>query len=448
MKHALYSNRVILPEGEFPATIFIDDERISGVQKGLVEQNGYTLENFGNDVIMPGIIDSHVHINEPGRTEWEGFDSGTKSAVAGGITTLIDMPLNSSPVTTSVEDFQLKLEAARSQIYANCGFWGGFVPDSLENLEQLSRGGVLGIKIFLCHSGIDDFPNVTENDLRNALPILHKNGMSLLVHCELITEHKDEDLINESPLSYNAYLNSRPRIWEDEAIALIIMLCGEYNVPCHIVHLSSSDSLSQIREAKERGLQLTVETCPHYLVFNAEDISDGSTEYKCAPPIREKKNNDQLWKALKEGLIDFIVTDHSPAPPELKELDSGNFGKAWGGIAGLQFSLPAVWTRAYKEGFSVKEISDLMSFNVAKFLKIDGERGRIAKGFFADLVVWSPEESFVVNELNIYHKHKVTPYLNNRLKGVVKKTYVSGFSVFDNGKFDERKKGKIILKNF
>ncbi len=446
MKSALYSKRVVLKEEIKEATIFIDGDKISAIENGLINRSGYLIENCGNDVIMPGLIDSHVHINEPGRTDWEGFDSATKSAAAGGITTLIDMPLNSSPVTNSVEAFELKLEAARYKIHTNCGFWGGFVPDSLAEVKELLKSGVMGIKVFLCHSGIDDFPNVTEEDLRRALPILKEADLPLLVHCELESDHPHQVFLKESPYSYYAYLKSRPARWEDEAISLIIRLCREYDVRCHIVHLSSEKSLKQIREARKSGLPLTVETCPHYLVFNAEDINDESTEYKCAPPIRGKKNNKALWQAVRDGLIDFIVTDHSPAPPELKEIESGNFDKAWGGIASLQLSLPAVWTRAQKEGLGIKKLSELMCSNVAQFLRIDKERGQIEKGYYADIVVWSPEELFVVKEHDLHHKHKVTPYLDSELKGVVRKTYVSGYKVFDNGDFGEKPRGKIMLK--
>ena len=446
MKTAIYSKRVVLEDEVKEATIFMEGEKISGIETGFRNKSGYEVEDFGHYVIMPGLIDSHVHINEPGRTDWEGFDTATRAALAGGITTLIDMPLNSSPVTTSVNAFEVKLASAESKIHANCGFWGGFVPNCYGELESLCGSGIQGIKVFLCHSGIDDFPNVTEKDLRKALPVLKRAGLPLQVHSELETVHADQKYLDETPSSYSAYLKSRPKYWEDDAISLVIKLCREYDVRCHIVHLSSSHSLKQIKEARDSGLPLTVETCPHYLVFDAESIGNGSTEYKCAPPIREKDNNNELWGAVKDGLIDFIVTDHSPAPPELKELDSGDFKKAWGGIASLQLSLPAVWTRAEKEGIHISKIANLMSGNVAEFLGIDDERGKISPGFFADFVVWSPEEAFEVKQEILHHRHKVTPYLDMKLKGVVKATYLSGVKAFDNGHFRELNRGKIILR--
>ena len=447
MRKSLYSPRVVLPDGIKEATIFIDNDRISKVELGKVIDNEYAFVDCGNDVIMPGLIDSHVHINEPGRTEWEGFDSATRAAAAGGITTLIDMPLNSSPVTTSAKAFKKKLTVAKSSLHVNCGFWGGLVPDSRGDLEALLKSGVLGIKVFLCHSGIEEFPNVNESDLRKALPIIKKANIPLLVHCELESDNSFEDLLKESPTSYGAYVKSRPKLWEDNAISLIIDLCRAFNVHCHIVHLSSANSLYQIDQAKNRGLPLTVETCPHYLFFESEKIPDGATEYKCAPPIRDKNNNDLLWKAVNDKLIDFIVTDHSPAPPQLKELDSGNFQKAWGGIAGLQLSLPVVWTKGKEKRLSIENICQLMSTNVANFLKMDHERGKIAKGYMADLVVWNPEEVFVVDKKNLHHRHKITPYMKCKLLGVVKKSFVSGHEVFDEGEFTELNKGQIILRD-
>ncbi|MBL4624367.1 MAG: allantoinase AllB [Flavobacteriales bacterium] len=367
MSISIYSKRVLLPGGLTEATVFIDNGKISAIEKGKIEKDGYQLDDCGSSVIMPGLIDSHVHINEPGRTEWEGFNTATQAAAAGGITTLVDMPLNSSPVSINGKAFRQKLDASNGKLHVNCGFWGGLVPENIDDLDELLNAGVLGIKAFLTHSGIDEFPNVTEADLRKAIPILKKHDALLLVHCELDSPHADQQLLENSPTSYKAYLASRPKEWEDKAIALMIKLCEEYKVRTHIVHLSSANSIEQLKTAKAKGLPISVETCTHYLYFNAEDIRDGATEYKCAPPIREKENNEQLWQALKDGLIEFVVTDHSPAPPELKELESGNFKKAWGGIAGLQFSLPAFWTQAKERNFSIENVADLMSLNVAKF---------------------------------------------------------------------------------
>lgn len=435
-KIALHSRRVLIKTDLVEATIFIEKGKITDIRNGLVDNTpDFHFESMGNAVIMPGLIDSHVHINEPGRTEWEGFDTATQSAAASGITTLIEMPLNSSPVTTNTKAFEQKIEATKSKLHVNCGFWGGVIPDNIDELQDLLQSGVWGIKAFLTHSGIDDFPNVTETDLRKALPILKKNDATLLVHCELDAPHEDLILLENAPNNYQAYLKSRPRIWEDNAIALMIKLCEEFDTKIHIVHLSSSNSISPLKEAKSRGLPISVETCPQYLFFEAENIPNGATQFKCAPPIREKENNEKLWQAVKDGLIDFIVTDHSPAPPEIKELESGNFKKAWGGIAGLQFSLPAVWTKAKERGFSISDISKLMSGNIAKFLNLQHKKGKIALGFDADLVIWEPEISFMVKKENILHRHKITPYEGLELFGVVKRTYVAGNKVFEDGNF-------------
>ncbi len=445
-RFALHSQRVVLPEGSCPATVFVDDGIISKVVRGSFEQTGYTRIDFGNDVIMPGLIDSHVHINEPGRTHWEGFETATKAAAAGGISTLIDMPLNSTPVTTSADAFRLKLEAAKNNCFVNCGFWGGVIPDNVETLEKVLEGGVFGIKAFLTHSGIDDFPNVTEADLIKAMPALQKYDRPLLVHCELDSPHIGQEELRRDPENYLAYLASRTRSWEDEAIALMIDLCERYEVRTHIVHLSSSDSIPQIKVARDKGLRLTVETCPHYLYFNAEQIENGNTLFKCAPPIRESENNIKLWEAINTGLIDFIVTDHSPAPPEMKEIESGNFQKAWGGIAGLQFSLPVVWTSGRQMGLDINRLNELMSSRIAEFLGLETSKGKIAEGFDADITIWNPEEKFIVTEESILFRHAISPYVGEELYGVVRACMVGGEWVFD-GDLHGGPKGNILLKN-
>jgi allantoinase len=394
---------------------------------------------------MPGLIDSHVHINEPGRTDWEGFESATYSAAAGGITTLIDMPLNSSPVTTTKDALETKIRASEGKLFVNCGFWGGITPESIQYLDKLLSAGVMGIKAFLTHSGIDEFPNVSEIDLRKAMPILKKHDAQLLVHCELEGKLSSPSVLHQEPSSYAAYLASRPKEWEDNAIKLLIQLCEEFRVKTHIVHLSSSNSIQQIQNAKEIGLPLTVETCPHYIVFNAEEIPDGETQYKCAPPIREKVNNELLWNAIEDGLIDFIVTDHSPAPPAIRELTSRNLLTAWGGIASLQFSLSAFWTEARKRNFTIEDISKLMSANVAKFLQLSTKKGSISIGYDADITIWNPESSYVVDAKNIFHKHAITPYLNQELYGIVIKTYVGGTVAFDPT-LNQPPNGQLILK--
>jgi len=458
---AIISNRTITPDGIKKAAVLIKDGLIADVLPAL-PQGDFPVTDVGDKVLMPGVIDPHVHINEPGRTDWEGFETATKAAIAGGITTLVDMPLNSTPVTTTVKAFDEKINATEGQLHTNCGFWGGVVPGNEKEIEPLIEKGVLGFKAFLIHSGIDDFPNVAEDDMRKIMPIIAKHGLPLLVHCELSSLLQINALLHfPSPRGegtrrvdeagvggevYQNYLNSRPAIWEDDAISLIIRLCEEFNCRVHIVHLSSADSTEQISKAKVRGLPLTVETAQHYLYFNAEDIGDGQTQFKCAPPIREKENNEKLWQALKEGIIDFVATDHSPAPPLMKELTSGDFMKAWGGISSIQFALPVLWTAAKKQNCSWNDVAKWLCEKPAILPGLQKIKGRIQKGNDADLVVWDPEKNFTLSENMIHHKHKMTPYLNEELFGVVEQTYLNGKIVFDNGSFTCLNSGHIILR--
>lgn len=440
---AFLSKRVVLPGGIKEAAVIVDDGIITVILPALHSREGIEVIDLGNKILMPGVIDPHVHINEPGRTDWEGFDTATKAAVAGGLTTLVDMPLNSAPVTTNVEALDEKVKAALNKLNTNVGFWGGIVPGNTKDIEPLIEKGVLGFKAFLTHSGIDDFPNATEEDLRKAMPIIAKHNLPLLVHCEL-TDNEERSTANVQ--SYNNYLNTRPKKWEDAAIAMMIRLCEAFNCHVHIVHLSSADSLEQIAKAKQKGLPLTVETGQHYLFFNAEDIKDGQTQFKCAPPIREKENNDKLWQALKNGLIDLVATDHSPATPSLKEIESGNFMTAWGGIASLQFALPVLWTAAKKRNCTFSDMAKWLCENPAKLIGKGGSKGKIAKDYDADLIVVDDERSFAVVEDIIHHKHKVTPYLSEKLYGVVEQTYLSGEKVFDNAVITGNK-GKIIYND-
>ena len=438
---AIKSTRIITPDGEKNGVVIIKDGLIIDVA-GSLDSDDERVIDVHDKIVMPGVIDPHVHINEPGRTEWEGFNTATKAALAGGITTLVDMPLNSSPVTTTANAFDKKLAAAKPQLHTNCGFWGGVIPGNENEIEALIEKGVLGFKAFLTHSGIDEFPNVTEDDLRKVMPIIAKYNLPLLVHCEL-TDNRQPATGNR--ISYQNYLNSRPRKWVDDAIALMIRLCEEYNCRTHIVHLSSSNSIEQIKNAKQKGLPLTVETGQHYLYFTDEEIKDGQTQFKCAPPIREKENNEKLWQALKDGIIDFVATDHSPATLALKELQSGDFIKAWGGIASIQFALPALWTAAREKKCSLSDITKWLSENPAKLIGKQNSKGKIAKGYDADIIVWDEKKSFLVTEDIIQHKHKVTPYINEELFGVVTQTYLSGENVFDNG-IMHLNKGKLILR--
>ncbi|MEO7766115.1 MAG: allantoinase AllB, partial [Ferruginibacter sp.] len=424
------------------AFVSIEEGVITEVSDNMPNNKDYQLIEAGNGLLMPGVIDPHVHINEPGRTNWEGFETATRAAIAGGITTVVDMPLNSSPVTTTPVAFEKKLAATHGRLHTNVGFWGGVVPRNEDEIERLIDEGVLGFKAFLTHSGIHEFPNVSEGDLRKAMPVIAKHGLPLLVHCEL-TDNLQRT--HGKVRSYSNYLLTRPKKWEDEAIALMITLCEEFNCRVHIVHLSSADSIEQIRLAKQKGLPLTVETGQHYLYFNAEDIEDGQTQFKCAPPIREKENNEALWEALKTGIIDFVATDHSPATPDLKELQSGNFINAWGGIASLQFALPVLWTLAKKRGCTFNDVVKWLCENPAKLIGKQGSKGSIAAGFDADLVILNEEELFTVTESSIHHKHKITPYLNEQLFGVVSKTFILGKLVYHNGAFVQMDAGEILL---
>ena len=440
---ALHSRRVVFPDGIKEAVVILNEGIIEDILMEIPATHSFEVIELEDKILMPGVIDPHVHINEPGRAEWEGFDSATRACIAGGITTVVDMPLNSSPVTVNAEYFDEKLQATKNKLHTNVGFWGGLVPGNENELEGLIEKGVLGLKAFLAHSGIDDFPNVTEEDLRKAMPIIAKHHLPLLVHCELT----DTELRATGDVqSYQNYLQSRPKKWEDDAVALMIRLCEEFNCRVHIVHLSSADSLGQIEKAKQKGLPLTVETGQHYLYFNAEDIKDGQTQFKCAPPIREKENNEKLWQALKNGWIDLVATDHSPATPQLKEIESGDFMKAWGGIASIQFALPALWTSAKKRDCTFNDIVKWLCENPAKLIGKENSKGKIAKGFDADLAVVDDERSFVVTEAGIHHRHKVSPYLNETLYGVVEQTYLAGEEVFEHGKFIKLNKGKVLIK--
>jgi len=426
-----------------PALILMDNGLITDIldHGAVVNCEVY---DAGDKIVMAGIIDPHVHINEPGRTDWEGFNTATKAAIAGGLTTLVDMPLNSAPVTTTADAFGLKLAAAKGQLHTNVGFWGGVVPGNTKEIKKLIKKGVLGFKAFLTHSGIDDFPNATEADLRKAMPIIARHKLPLLVHCELTDDFK---LVNQDPKSYPEYLASRPKYWEDNAINLMIRLCEKYKCRVHIVHLSSANSIEAIAKAKQNGLPLTVETGQHYLYFNAEEIRNGKTQFKCAPPIRQKANNDQLWEALKDGTIDFVATDHSPAPPDLKQMQTGDFTKAWGGISSLQFALPVLWTAARQRGCTPQDMAKWLSEGPAKLIGKTEHKGKIAIGYDADLVIWDPDKSFKLTKGMIEHKHKVTPYLDETLFGVVEQTYLGGEKVFDKGIFTKLNAGKTILGN-
>lgn len=427
---AIRSSRVVTPTGERSAAIIIEDGLIAEVTDHHELPDNMDVIDFGDSVISPGIVDAHVHINEPGRTDWEGFETATAAAAAGGVTTLIDMPLNSSPVTTTLAALQEKRSAAKGKCRVDVGFYGGVVPGNESDLKPLINAGVFGLKAFMCDSGLDEFPASGEAELRSALLALKESGVPLLVHAEIIgdaPEPKNERSLKE-------FVQSRPGQFEVDAIELMIGLCKESKTPVHIVHLATKLALPQIRAAKSSGLPITVETCPHYLHFCADEIEDGATSFKCTPPIRDKANRDELIAAVQNGLIETIGSDHSPCPPDIKQLETGNLSKAWGGIASLQLSLSIMATLARQQSWSLGLLSERLSQRPAEIFGLGNSKGRIEKGYDADLVVWDPESKFTARGSELYHRHDVTPYEGGELYGVVNQTFVRGNLVYDSGR--------------
>lgn len=450
------SRRVVTPAGVRPAAIHIRDEKVVAVAAFDEVPAGAQLYDAGERAVLPGLVDTHVHINEPGRTNWEGFETATRAAAAGGVTTLIEMPLNSIPATTTLAAFQAKLEAAAGKCSVDVGFWGGVVPGNAGELAGLFDAGVFGFKCFLVPSGVSEFEPVTEADLHQAMPELARLGTALLAHSELPGPIEEalrrppsaalRSATEAPPTKYAAWWASRPREAEDEAIALLLRLSREFGARIHIVHLSSASALPALRAARRDGVQVSVETCPHYLNFAAEEIPDRSTEFKCAPPIRERENRERLWAALGDGAIDFIATDHSPAPPEMKCTESGDFMKAWGGIASLQLSLPAVWTAARGHGFGLERLAEWLCRAPARLAGLEGRKGAVAVGYDADLVVWEPEASFRVDPARLHHRHKLTPYAGRELEGVVRATFLRGELIYEDGEFPATGRGKILRR--
>jgi allantoinase len=413
-----------------PASIHVRGEKIIAVRDfdDLVD-NCEVVEAGDDTVVMPGLVDTHVHINSPGRTEWEGFRTATRAAAAGGVTTLIDMPLNSIPPTTTLAGFKAKLDTAKDDCFVDVGFWGGVVPGNTPELARMLAAGVVGFKCFLVPSGVDEFPHVTEDDLRLAMPELSRLGAMLIVHAELPGPMKATD-----DTDYDAFLRSRPRAAENEAIELMIRLSREFGARVHIVHLSSSDALPLLREAQAAGVKVTAETCPHYLHFAAETIPPGATEFKCCPPIREGENREKLWQGLVDGTIDLIVSDHSPCPASMKVRETGDFMAAWGGIASLQLRLPVTWTEARRRGFSLRELTNWLCANPARQVSLESRKGTLAPGCDADIVIWNPNREFVVDGAHLEHRHKLTPYNGEPLIGVVEKTFLRGKKIYDSHK--------------
>lgn len=440
----IYSKRCFLVNFFTEATLLVKNNKINNVYKGYHKIKNIPFLNYENLIVMPGIIDAHVHINEPGRENWEGFDTATKAAAIGGVTTVIEMPLNASPVTTDVKNFKLKQEASKGKLHVNCGFYGGIIPSNKNDIENLIKAGVFGIKGFLTHSGIDEFPNVSKTDLEAIAPILKQYNSPLLLHCEL-TDDEVPEVTN--PKSYQAYLESRPQHWETNAIDLALDIQKRFDIKVHIVHLSASRGIERIKQRKQETNKLTVETCPQYLFFNADNIPDASPVFKCAPPIRERANNNELWEFLLNDGFDFLASDHSPAPPHRKQLESGDFFKAWGGISGLQFTLPILFSEGKKRGLQTEKLIPLLTKKPAEFLGIDYKKGALISGFDADITVWDDSKEFRISEDSIQHKHKATPYLDEKVFGKVIHTFVNGVQVVENSKLKTLQQGQLLLKN-
>lgn len=429
------SRRVVLPEGERAAAVVVHGGRIVGIVPEGDAPAAVESVDTGDACLMPGLVDTHVHVNEPGRAEWEGFASATRAAAAGGITTVVDMPLNSTPATTTLPALRAKHDAAAAACIVDVGFWGGVVPGNAGELEGLAAAGVLGFKCFLVPSGVDDFPYVGERDLRDAMTVMARLGLPLLVHAELpgpIAAATDA-VRDGDPRRHATWLASRPPPAEVEAIRLVLGLCAATGCRVHIVHLSATDALPDLRSARARGLPVTVETCPHYLVFTAEAIADGATEYKCAPPIRGCAHRERLWEALQANDIDLVASDHSPCPPSLKRLESGNLMAAWGGIASLQIALSAVWSQARGRGSTPADVARWMGERPSGLAGLAGRKGVIATGADADLVVWDADAEWTVDGARLHHRHPLTPYQGMVLRGLVRTTFVRGARVFERG---------------
>ncbi|MFC9758366.1 allantoinase AllB [Streptomyces sp. NPDC056921] len=441
VKLVLRSTRVVTPDGTRPAAVAVADGRIDAVLPYDAEvPAGARLEDFGDDVLLPGIVDTHVHVNDPGRTEWEGFYTATRAAAAGGITTLLDMPLNSLPPTTTVDHLRTKQQVAAPKAHIDTGFWGGAIPSNVKDLRPLYEAGVFGFKCFLSPSGVEEFPELDQEQLARSMAEIAGFGGLLIVHAE--DPHHLADAPQHGGPAYADFLASRPRDAENTAIEGLIAHARRLGARVHVLHLSSSDALPMIAAAKREGVRISVESCPHFLTLTAEEVPDGATEFKCCPPIREAANQDVLWAGLADGTIDCIVSDHSPCTTDLKTPD---FGTAWGGISSLQLGLPAIWTEARKRGHSLDDVVRWMSAAPAELAGLT-RKGAIEAGRDADFAVLAPDDTFTVDPAELYHRNQVTAYAGKTLHGVVKSTWLRGVRIAAEGTVGEPT-GRLLERN-
>jgi allantoinase len=425
----LVSRRVVTPDGERPAAVVVADGAVVDVVEPGGVPSGPPVTDVGDLAVLPGFVDAHVHVNEPGRTHWEGFATATRAAAVGGITTIVDMPLNSLPPTTTVAALAAKRDAAAGRCHVDVAFWGGVVPGSEDHLAELHEAGVLGFKAFLCDSGVPEYGDFAPAALTAVAERVAALGTRLLVHAE------DPDTIAVAtaavaaeapdPRRYTSWLDGRPPAAEERAITATIDAARATGARVHVLHLAAAGGADLFSTFRDDGVAVTVETCPHYLTLAAEDVPDGATAHKCAPPVRDRANRDRLWSALADGRIDAVVSDHSPAPPEDKALDTGDFVAAWGGIASLQLGPSLVWTEARRRGHDLVDLARWLSAGPARTAGML-RKGALQPGADADLVVFDPDACWTVEAARLHHRHAVTPYDGREVTGLVRATYLGG----------------------